>query len=61
MDDILWGYHLTETSLVVLSHANIYKHVVLSFESVDKILWRDHSTETSSVVLSHGTINFISM
>ena len=60
MDEILWCYHLNETSsAVLLSQGTIYLvcTVVATLESVDQILWCDYSYETSLAVLSHGTIS----
>ena len=59
VDEILWCYHLNETSSAVLSQGTIYLvcTVVATFESVDQILWCDYSYETSLAVLSHGTIS----
>ena len=58
MDEILWCYHLNETSSAVLSHGTIYLvcTVVATFESVDQIVWCDYSYETSLAVLSHGIL-----
>ena len=58
MDEILWCYHLNETSSAVLSQGTIYLvcTVVATFESVDQILWCDYSYETSLAVLSHGIL-----
>ena len=58
VDEILWCYHLNETSSAVLSHGTIYL-VCSSSESVDEILWCYHSNETSSAVLSQGIIYYV--
>ena len=50
MDQILWCYHLNETSSAVLSRATV--SLVCRFEPVDEILWCYHSNETFNLVFT---------
>ena len=57
MDEIVWCYHLNETSSAVLSHGTIYWVCSSSkLKSVDEIVWCYHLNKTSLTLLSHGPI-----